>query len=270
MNARTLKSIVAEELGYLRLDTVRENKGRGRARTTRWSRKLPGFGVRIYESGRKVYIVQSRMQGRTRTVTLGSANILTEKQAMDVARRVLIRAQVGENPAEERQKKRSVPLFRDFLKFYWKTMSPKWKPSTLKTQTNYRKTYLDKAFAGKFLDEVEQADVQAWFNDVTDCGGPGAGNRCFEILRALFNKAEAWGYRQECSNPCAFIRTNKRRKCERFLSDQEFARLGEALDKQRKVYPLHSTIIYLLILTGCRKSEILNLQWPEVKEGVCD
>jgi len=120
---------------------------------------LPGFGVRIYERGRKVYMVQSRMQGRTRTVTLGNANILSEKQAMDVARRVLIRAQVGENPADERQKKRSTPLFRDFLKFYWKTMSPKLKLLTRKTQTNYRKAHLDKAFAREFLDEIEQADV---------------------------------------------------------------------------------------------------------------
>lgn len=61
------------------------------------------------------------------------------------------------------------------------------------------------------------------------------------------------------------MRANKRRKCERFLSDQEFARLGKALDKHGKDYPLQATIIYLLILTGCRKSEIVNLQWSEVK-----
>ncbi|QJB70301.1 tyrosine-type recombinase/integrase [Parasphingorhabdus halotolerans] len=265
MNALTLKGIVEEELGYLHIDLTGNCSRKGKLRTTRWSRKLPGFGVRIYGSGRKVYVVQALMQGRTRTVTIGNAKILNQRQAMDVARRVLVRAQIGQNPAEERIAKRKIPLFADYLKFYWKTMMPKWKPSTQMTQTNYRQAYLDKAFAGKFLDEIEEADVVTWFNDVTNRGGPGAGNRCFEILRAMFNKAEEWGHLKEGSNPCAFVRANKRRKCERFLSDQEFARLGMALDKHGKDYPLQATIIYLLILTGCRKSEIVNLLWSEVK-----
>ena len=265
MNARTLNSIVAEELAAIYIDRKSSRGRKGRLRTTSWSDKLPGFGTRIYDSGKHVYVVQARMQGTTRTVTLGNTNILSEKQAMDVARKVLIRAQVGENPAEERKTTRKIPSYDDFLQIYWDKMRPKWKQSTRLTQSVYRCRYLDGAFPGKFVDEIEEADVQAWFNDVTNRGGPGAGNRCFEILRAMLNKAEAWGFREEGSNPCAFIRTNKRRKCERFLSDQEFARLGKALDRQRKDYPLQSTIIYLLILTGCRKSEILGLLWSEVK-----
>ena len=265
MNARTLDSIVAKELAALYINRAGNRGRKGNLRTTRWSKKLPGFGTRIYDSGRRIYIVQARMQGTTRTVTLGNTTILSEKQAMDVARRVLIRAQVGENPADVRKNKRKIPSYDDFLKFYWKKMLPTWKHSTQLTQTDYRRRYLDKAFAGKFVDEIKEADVQTWFNDVSNRGGPGAGNRCFEILRAMLNKAEAWGYREEGSNPCAFIRTNKRRKCERFLSNQEFAKLGEALDVQRKDYPLQTVIVYLLILTGCRKSEIVNLLWSEVK-----
>lgn len=265
MNALTLKSIVAEELGHSYISLTGNCAKKGSLRKTRWSRKLPGFGVRIYDSGRKVYIVQALMQGRTRTVTIGNAKIVNRRQAMSVARRVLIRAQSGQNPADDRMKKRKVPLFADFLKSYWKTMSPKWKLSTRKTQTNYRTAYLDSAFAGKFLDEIEAEDVVTWFNYVTNRGGPGAGNRCLDILRAMLNKAEEWGLRDEGSNPCAFVRINKRRKFERFLSDHELERLGNALDAARKNYPLHSVIIYLLILTGCRKSEITGLRWSEVK-----
>ena len=58
---------------------------------------------------------------------------------------------------------------------------------------------------------------------------------------------------------------NKRRKCERFLSDQEFERLGQSIDARRKSYPLHCAVISMLMLTGCRKSEIINLTWSEVK-----
>lgn len=64
------------------------------------------------------------MEGGTRTVTIGNAKVLTCTQAMEVARRVLLRAQVGHNPAEKRRVKRKVPLYADFLDTYWRTVSP--------------------------------------------------------------------------------------------------------------------------------------------------
>jgi integrase len=205
------------------------------------------------------------MEGRTRTVTIGNAKVLSRAQAMDVARRVLLRAQTGDNPAEERKRLRKVPSYRDFLRTYWERVSPKWKPSTLYTHRYYKQKYLDRAFEGLFLDEIEERHVQEWFNRITNTGGPGAANRCGEILRAMFNKAEQWGVRPEGSNPCLYIRKNKGRKCERFLSDQEFGRIGEVLDRHRKTFPLHCAAISLLILTGCRKSEITCLKWSEVR-----
>lgn len=265
MNALTLQTIVAEELGSLRIGIIGKTNGDSRLRRTTWSKRLPGFGTRLYASGRKIYIVQAAMQGRTRTVTLGNAKILSEAQAMDVARRVLLRAQVGQNPAEKRKTRRKVPLYEDFLETYWRKISPRWKPSTLATHGLYRQNYLQSAFVGMFLDEIEEAHVQEWFNRVTETGGPGAANRSCEILRAMMNKAEEWGVKSEGSNPCSAIRMNKRRKCERFLSDQEFARLGEAIDKHRNARPVHCAALHLLMLTGCRKSEITGLTWSEVK-----
>lgn len=265
MNALTLVSIVAEELGSLRIRVVGKTTGDGDLRQTSWSKRLPGFGTRHYASGRTIYIVQAAMEGRTRTVTIGNAKVLSRAQAMDVARRVLLRAQVGQNPAEKRKVRRKVPLYADFLDTYWRKVSPAWKLSTQKTHGLYRQNYLQSAFAGMFLDEIEQCHVQEWFNRVTDIGGPGAANRAFDLLRAMMNKAVEWGVRPEGSNPCASLRMNKRRTCERFLSDQEFERLGAVLDKRCNSYPLHCSVLYLLMLTGCRKSEITGLTWNEVK-----
>lgn len=265
MNALTLQTIVSEELGSLRIRVTGKTSDRSRLRQTIWSTKLPGFGTRHYSSGRKIYIVQAAMQGRTRTVTIGNAKVLSKTQAMDVARRVLLRAQVGKNPAEKRKRRRKVPLYADFLETYWRKVSPSWKPSTQATQCLYRQNYLQNAFAGMFLDEIEHSHVQEWFNRASETGGPGAANRSCEILRAMMNKAEEWGIMPEGSNPCAMIRMNRRRKCERFLSDQEFERLGEAIDRHRDTRPLHCAALYLLILTGCRKSEITGLTWSEVK-----
>jgi len=266
MTRVSLARIIADELATLR----RFDPGRrptGKARRVEWSEKLPGFGIRYYGSGRSTYIVQSRMNGVTRTITLGNANVLSKSQALNCARRILLRAQVGEDPATRRKEVRKVPTYDDFLAIYWRQAAVKWKPSTLYTHDCYRRLHLDHAFSGMFIDEIEQSHVLSWFNKVSVTGGPGSGNRCFEILRSMFNHAERWGMRPEGSNPCTYIRPNKRRKCERFLSNQEIARLGEVLRRRLRTHPLHSTIVHLLLLTGCRVSEIKDLTWSEVKGG---
>jgi integrase len=264
MTRLSLAHIVAEELAIVR-EFSDARSLRGRPRRTKWSETLPGFGIRYYASGRSIYIVQAAMAGVTRTVTLGSTKVLTSREALSVARRVLLRAHVGEDPASDRTRIRQSPSFESFLSIYWNCASHTWKARTRTSQGQYRRKYLDGAFAGKFIDELDQADVLAWFNRVSSTGGPGAGNRCMEILRSMLNHAERWGYRPEGSNPCAFIRPNKRRKCERFLSEHEIGRLGEVLDRKRSKQPLHVIIIYLLLLTGCRRTEITKLTWGEVK-----
>ena len=236
-----------------------------KVRTIRWFADLPGFGLRRYAGGRQVYIAQTRMSGRLRTVTLGSASLITEVEARRLARLVLLRAQTGEDPAADREAARSAPTFAAFLDDYWRRASPQWKASTRRTNDVYRRGYLDGAFKGKAVDEITKADVLAWFNQATDRGGPGGANRVHSILAAMFAKAEAWGDRPEGSNPCQGIRLNRRRKMERFLSVQELKRLGDALEEERAVYPVHTAAVLLILFTGCRASEILGLHWSDIR-----
>ena len=234
-------------------------------RTTHWFPDLPGFGLRCYAKGRRIYIVQSRMGGRSRTVTLGSASLITEFEARKLARQVLLRAQTGGDPASDRQAARSAPTFAAFLDDYWRRASPQWKASTRRTNDVYRRGYLDSAFKGMAVDEITKSDVLAWFNEATDRGGPGGANRVYSILAAMFGKAEAWGHRPEGSNPCRGIRLNRRRKMDRFLSVQELKRLGEALEEERAQYPVHTAAVMLILFSGCRASEVLGLHWSDIR-----
>ena len=265
MTAHSLARIVAEELATVGVIRRTGLGKRGRPRSTIWSMTLPGFGVRHYSSGRRVYIVQCLMGARTRTVTIGNANLFTYTEATDVARRILLRAQTGENPAETAKRIKAAPRFDVFVEEYWTKVALRWKASTLSTAACYRRLYFDAAFPNRFVDEITQAEVLKWFAHVSRTGGPGAGNRSMEILRAMFNKAEAWGYRDECSNPCQGIRPNRRRKLECLLSNDELARLGEALEELKRTHLPQATAILVLALTGCRRSEILHLTWGEVK-----
>ena len=106
-----------------------------------------------------------------------------------------------------------------FLQSYWEVAAPTWKPSTLEIHDLYRRTHLDHAFAGKFLDEISHADAVRWHAALTRSARPGAANRAMEILRAMFGKAEAWGYLPEHSNPFRGVKRNRGRKIERHWQD---------------------------------------------------
>ncbi|MFB0614327.1 site-specific integrase [Aurantiacibacter poecillastricola] len=258
MTSYDLKRILAEELARI----VPGDAGK---RRTRFDYVLPGFGERIHPSGRKSYVLQRTMGGKQRLITIGDAAILTERIAKDVARRLILRIELGQNPADRKQRGKKTPTYASFLRHYWEVAAPTWKPSTLEIHDIYRRTHLEHAFAGKFIDEISHADAVRWHAMLTRSAGPGAANRAMEILKAMFGKAEAWGYLPDHSNPFRGVKRNKGRKIERFLSQAEMARLGAALARHRATKPNEVAVISLLALTGCRRGEILDLTWGEVQ-----
>ena len=83
----------------------------------------------------------------------------------------------------------------------------------------------------------------------------------------MYDLGEGWGLVPEGCNPCRSVAKYPERKRERFLTDAEFARLGQVLDEAVTLdgaSRLGVASIRLLILTGCRKSEILTLRWKDV------
>ncbi|WCT79258.1 tyrosine-type recombinase/integrase [Novosphingobium humi] len=262
MNALTLTELVTEELAVLgaTFDRAPDRP----ARLTQWCARLPGFGTRCYANGRKAYVVQAAMEGRTRTVTIADSRVITEAHARGIARRVLLRVQTGENPADAKTRSKAMPVFSAFLVRYWANASAGWKASTLDRNRYYR-THLVTAFPRRHLDAITPGDVRKWFAKVTRTAGPAAGNRSFELMLSLFRKAEEWGELPSGSNPCHGIKRNRLRKHECLLSAEELTRLGQALDLEAETCPKEVAALRLIILTGCRKSEICNLTWDEVR-----
>ena len=96
---------------------------------------------------------------------------------------------------------------------------------------------------------------------------PVMANHVVDVLSRIYNAAEDRGDIPEASNPCRQVVKNRERRRERFLTDEEFRRLGRVLDEAErcKGVSVHAVAaIRLLLLTGCRKGEILNLRWDQV------
>ena len=96
---------------------------------------------------------------------------------------------------------------------------------------------------------------------------PFAADRAVSVLSVLMHRAELHGYRLEGSIPCAGIRRYRRCGRERFLPPEEIQRLGVVLTQHENVRPLEVATIRLLLLTGCRRSEILTLKRPDYRKG---
>jgi integrase len=262
MTSHDLKCILADELARV---SRSPNDFGIRTGSTSFDQIIPGFAVRSYPSGKRSYLVQKRIGGRMRTITIGNASILPEAIARDAARRLILRVDLGLNPADDKKSTRSTPIYERFLDHYWKKCSPAWKLSTQIVARGYKRTILDHAFNGMFIDEITHADALRWHAQITRSNGPGAANRCLEFLRAAFGKAEQWGDLPEHHNPFWGVRRNRPRKIERYLTADEMARLGAALIKQRETNLLPATAVLLLALTGCRRGEILHLHWSELR-----
>ena len=164
-----------------------------------------------------------------------------------------------------------MPKFRDFVEGEWKAARyDHFKLSTRKGVDNDLKTQLLPNFGTLPLDRITRSRVNRWFDQYSR-SAPGGANHTLDILSGILNHAIVCGH--IAANPVRGVRRNPRQKMTRFLSREEIRRLHAVLDAcmvERPVYAPAADIIRLLLLTGCRRGEILNLQWSEVGEDILE
>lgn len=231
--------------------------------------ELKGFGLRIAPTGRKTFVVQYRAGGRVRRVKIGRMGAVTPEQARNQARAILGAVACGENPAEKIAFDRKAPRVRDLAARYVRDhVELRLKPRTQREYRHCLNAYILPAIGAFRVADVGRTDIVDLHAALKD--RPFQANRVLEVARAMFNHAEIWGLRPEGANPCRRVRRNPERKRERHLLPEEIRRLGTVLD-QRLASGLETPFVVaafkLLILTGCRLSEIQTLQWAFIRDG---
>ena len=222
--------------------------------------ELKGFGVRVLSSGAKRFFIHSQHEGRRLWKTVGDAGSMGLDEARRQAAELLAAIRRDETPALTEDR-----LFEAVAEEVFDRYGRHWKPGTMKVNRNYLRNTILPRFAGIDIADITRQDVQSWFASLR--ATPVAADRSAPILSVIMCQAEIYGYRPEGSNPCAGIRRYRRKGRERFLSEPELHRLGDVLDSHERRQPRDSAFIRLLLLTGCRKSEISTLQWSDYREG---
>ena len=225
---------------------------------TVWDSRAPGLGVRVRPTGGKSYVLLQRSPGGSRRVSLGPVSA----RGIDEVRRDRHARDAVEEPARPVPPRDAVPLFRDFVEGPWKEAHfDRYKPSTRRSTGIVLAKRILPALGPKPLDRIARADVARWF-DAYSRTSPGGANRALDTLRQIMNFAIARGHIE--TNPARGIARNRRPRLDRFLSREEVERLHRALDRQtREGDRQQADIIRLLLLTGCRRGEIVGLRWSE-------
>ena len=232
-------------------------------RTTYYVRdgKLRGFGVRVLPSGRKRFFIQCQHEGERVWKIVGDAATIDVREARSRGAETMAAIRRGNTtplgPDESLFEVVAETVFRRYERI--------WKPGTLYVNRCYLRKQISPGFAGREIAEIDRRDVRNWFASLR--ATPVAADRSMPVLSVIMREAELMGLRPEGTNPCRGIRRYRRKGRERFLSDDELRRLSEKLSAHAERSPQKVAIVRLLLLTGCRKGEILTLRWSDYREG---
>ena len=230
-----------------------------------WDRELPGFGLRVYPSGAKVYVVQTRCAGRSKRATVGRHGDVSPDQARKEAARIIARIKAGEEAIPVAPK--ADPTMAELAERYQREhVAMRCRPATAAHYGIMLAKHIVPALGKLKVAEVERKHILAFHYELRE--KPTVANRALDMLIKMFNLAEVWELRPPGKNPCRFVRRYKvQAQHERFLTAEELGRLGRALDAapaERLASRHGAAAIRLLVLTGCRRNEILGLRWEDV------
>lgn len=261
----------------------------GGERAIIWDSEIKGFGLIALPSGVRSFIVQYRNEtGRKRRLTLGRFGVMTADEARKAARDTLAAVGKGADPVDDRQSLRAAPTVSALLDRYLvEHVDVHNAPRTAAGVRFAIEKHVRPRLGTLLAASVTRQDVMKLHRAMEST--PRHANLTLAILSKAFGLAELWGIREESSNPCRKVPRYPEAARERFFSADELERLGAVLrqaelpglpwreregakakhraKEENRVTPISPralTAIRLLLFTGARLSEILELKWEHV------
>ena len=268
-----------------------------------WDTEQPGFGIRVYSSGTRKFLVQYRTGGgQQRRMMLGAFPVLSADKARKAARKVLVEVNEGNDPAGAKHAHRAAMTVAELCTAYFEACDSglvlarggqSKKPLTIYTDKGRVARHVVPLIGRLKAAAVVRADIERMKAGIvtgktaTDektgkrgraivRGGRGAATRTLGLLGSIFQ----WGIGQGIVtvNPVRGVTRFADGQRKALLSDEQYRALGAALDKlaakrDRHGKPVHHpyglAALRFIALTGVRRGEAQGLRWSEVDLPGC-
>ena len=209
--------------------------------------ELTGFGLKVQPSGASSWIIEYRPGAGGRGVTprrlvLGRLNTLAPDEARKLAASLLARVKLGADPAAERAQARKAESVGELIDLFMDHhVRPKRKARTIVLFDGYVRNHIRPKLGTRKAPALTRSEVERLHRSVGQTN-PVTANRLIAFLAAAYSYGRRTGVLpKETENPASGIEKFREESRERFLTDVELPRLGEAI----------------------REAETIGIAWPE-------
>ena len=202
---------------------------------------LTGFGLKVSPTGALSYIVEYRPGAGGRSVSkrrmvIGTPKNLTPEEARNQASGILARVRLGDDPAAERSNARKAETISDLLTSFMEDhVRAKRKTRTAKLFQGYIDNHIEPALGTRKAPSLARADIER-LHKAIGRKNPVTANRVLALIGAAYSYGLRSGHLPErMANPASGIEKFREEARERYLSEPELLRLGEAIREAETV-----------------------------------
>ena len=230
-----------------------------------WDDQLKGFGLCVRPSGKKTFLLKYRIGRGRRAVTkkhsLGSVPVVSVEAARLKAKNFLFVASQGIDPIKKDQESLTIKeLCEQYIDRHAVLHKKK---SSLVRDENLIKGVIIPVFGKIRVADLNRSHLIKYHHSKKDT--PIMANRFLALISTMMNLAEKWEYRPQNTNPCKYVDRYKEKKRQVYLSMDQLERVGQAMRQLKNTESFYAlSALKMLLVTGCRTSEILNLKWEYV------
>jgi integrase len=223
---------------------------------------VKGFGCRVTSAGAKSFILNYRRKsdGLERRTTLGSYPDWGTASAREEAKRLKRKIDAGGDPVGQHQESRAAATMADLCVRFEREYLPRKRASTARSYRQQIAVDIIPPLGRMKVAAVSYDDVDALHRKIS-ARAPIHANRVMALLSRIFSLAIRWKMRAD--NPVRGIERNSENKRQRYLTGSELERLSMALTELKDQGAANA--VRLLLLTGCRRGELLAAKWADIK-----
>ena len=237
---------------------VREAEAPASGNRITYDDDLKGFGVRVTPAGARSFVLNYRVGGRERRITIGAYPAWkvapARKRAEDLRRQI----DNGNDPMAERHADRVAPTVASLAERYLKEHAPRKRARSVVEDKSILNGIILPKLGRLKVEAVRRVDIVSLHREVSETA-PVRANRTLSLLGKLFSLAIEWEMRSD--NPCKGIAKNHEERRERYLTPVELLRLTDALAAHTD--QVTANALRLLLLTGARRGEVLGATWSQ-------